>query len=180
VLSALREGQKVEHPVSVKAALAVDMADPYLAIHSDDAVERGLALSLLVQRNTYSREELWTFTADESSTVRKIAVATLNKPHTEQERRRFWVQLEAEEEGGVRGWYAYGLLQDATEAELGMWITWATDMNWTVRWCVSEYTARYPETLPQLEKTHNPDEIPDTALPLLRWYAERNRTKLGE
>ncbi|TNJ66890.1 S8 family peptidase [Paenibacillus hemerocallicola] len=175
VLRAFREGKKAKLPVPVKAASAVNIIDPYAAIQSDDEIERGLALSMLVQRKAFSREELWAFTADGSSTVRKIAVATLHKPHCEQER-----QLKSEEEEGVRGWYAYGLLQDATETELAKWAKWATDINWTVRWCVSEYTARYPETLPQLEKTHNPDEVPVKALPLMRWYADRNSKKLVE
>jgi serine protease AprX len=180
VLRALRKGKMALPSVQMKATSAVYITDPYVAIQSVDDIERGLALTMLVQRNAYSREELWALTADGSSTVRKIAVATLHKPHCEQERQRFWEQLEAEEEGGVRGWYAYGLLQDATEMELAKWVKWATDINWTVRWCVSEYTARYPETLPQLEKTHNPDEVPVKAMPLLRWYAERNSTKLDQ
>lgn len=180
VLRALNEGKTAKSSVQVKTTSMVNITDPYAAIQSDDDIERGLALSLLVQCDTCSREELWAFAADSSPTVRKIAVATLHKPHSEQERQRFWVQLEAEEEGGVRGWYTYGLLQDATEAELVKWIKWATDINWTVRWCVSEYTARYPKTLPQLEKTHNPDEVPVKAMPLLRWYAERYGTKLDE
>lgn len=180
MLRALREGKAAKPSVQVKIIPAVNVTDTYTAIQSVDEIERGLALTLLVQRNACSREELWAFTADNSSTVRKMAVATLHKPYTEQERQRFWERLESEEEGGVRGWYAYGLLQDATEAELAKWIKWATDINWTVRWCVSEYTARYPETLPRLEKTHNPDEVPVKAKPLFRWYAERKSTKLDQ
>ncbi|WP_315371761.1 hypothetical protein [Paenibacillus xylanexedens] len=142
----------------------------YSAIHSIDDTERALSLTVLVERDELSREELWSFTKDSSAIVRKIAVSTLGEPMNEQERKLYWVHLKHETEGGVRGWYMHGLLQNAPKEEIHNWIKWSTDINWSVRWCVSEYLAQYPEYFPQLEKTQDPDAIHIKALPLREWY----------
>lgn len=139
------------------------------SIKSLDEIERGLALSYLVQHQQCTRQELWEFTKDDSAVVRRIAVFALTKPVNEHERGIFWKQLNEESEGGVRGWYMYGLLQDADILEVTKWIQWSTDINWTVRWCVSEYLAKFANSLPQLEKTNDPDLIQDKALSVLQW-----------
>ena len=93
----------------------------------------------------------------------------MQKPKDANERKIYWENLSKEKEGGVRGWYAYGLLQDATKNEVDLWIQWTTDLNWTVRWCINGYLDKFPE-FPELEKTHDPDSILDKALPIYEWY----------
>ncbi|WP_405156620.1 S8 family serine peptidase [Paenibacillus sp. FSL K6-0108] len=150
--------------------LITSIQNPFVAIHSMDEIERALALTMLVRSNVLSREELWDFTEDSSPIVRKIAVSTLREPINEQERKFYWECLLHEKEGGVRGWYMHGLLQNAPKEEIHNWMNSATDINWSVRWCVSEYMAQYPEYFPQLEKTQDPDSIQANALPLWQWY----------
>lgn len=92
----------------------------------------------------------------------------------EGERKVFWDRLAREPEGGVRGWYAYAFLQDSRKNEGSQWIPLSTDINWTVRWCVSEYLAMFPDFFPQLETTHDPDSILSKASPLIQWLNDRN------
>ncbi|WJH29109.1 S8 family serine peptidase [Paenibacillus sp. CC-CFT742] len=139
------------------------------SIESSDDIERGLALSKLVQQQNVTRQELWKYAEDESDVIRKIAVYALAKPEDEYERSLYWKRLSEESEGGVRGWYAHGLLQNTNESEVSKWIPCSTDSNWAVRWSVSEYLARYAESFPQLEKTHDPDLIQEEASKVLLW-----------
>lgn len=148
---------------------SLQIKDVYEAINSVDDIEKGLALSNLVQHQLCPRDELWRFTLDKSPVIRKIAVYALGKPINNEERRVFWNRIIGEKEGGVRGWYAYGLLQDAEKKEVAKWISLSTDTNWTVRWCVSEYLAKFPDTFPKLEKTYDPDLIKSKALPIQEW-----------
>ncbi|MGF9696251.1 S8 family serine peptidase [Paenibacillus sp. MABNR03] len=170
VTNSLEMGDKLPKSKNVNCLPSVKTI-AQASIHSSDEIERGLALTSLVQRQQCTRQDLWKFTEDDSSVVRKIAVFALIKPENEQERATFWERLSAESEGGVRGWYAYGLLQDADEVEAPKWIPWSTDTNWAVRWCVSEYLSQYTDFLPQLEKTHDPDLIQDKALAVLQWLS---------
>ncbi|OKP94382.1 hypothetical protein A3849_29380 [Paenibacillus sp. P46E] len=160
-------------PKRIKHGLPGVTRVDHSSIKSLDEIERGLALSSLVQHQLCTRQELWEFTEDESSVVRRIAVFALIKPINEHERTIYWNRLNEECEGGVRGWYTYGLLQDADILECTKWAQWATDMNWTVRWCVSEYLSKYADSLPQLEKTHDPDLIQDKAFSILQWLKIR-------
>lgn len=139
------------------------------SIESSDDIERGLALSKLVQQQNVTRQELWKYAEDESDVIRKIAVYALAKPEDEYERSLYWKRLSEESEGGVRGWYAHGLLQNTNESEVSKWIPCSTDSNWAVRWSVSEYLARYVESFPQLEKTHDSDLIQEKASKVLLW-----------
>ncbi|MCK6075400.1 S8 family serine peptidase [Paenibacillus silvae] len=160
------EGQP-EQRILWKSSVKSDAVKP--SIRSSDEVERGLALSRLVEQEQINREELWRYSRDTSSIVRKIAVHALMKPKDAEERALYWEQLRMEHEGGVRGWYAYGLLQDANETEVHLWIPWSIDINWAVRWCVSEYVSKYKELFPQLEKTDAPRLIQVKARDVLRW-----------
>ena len=103
--------------------------------------------------------------------VRKVAVWALQKPSGPDQRKLWWKHLDAETEGGVRGRWAYGLLQDSPKEEVELWMCWIDDENWAVRWCVSEFLAGYPE-FPELEKTFDPELIKEKALPVLRWYEQ--------
>ncbi|MFE6076380.1 S8 family serine peptidase [Paenibacillus sp. NPDC057886] len=170
IVNALNEGFLSKRMKNKCVSLQVK--DPYISIHSDDDIERGLALSNLIQNQLYLRDALWDFTKDESPVIRKIAVSALGRPVDDLERRRFWNQLMEEKEGGVRGWYTYGLLTDAGKDEFTMWIPLATDINWSVRWCVSEYLAKFPDLYPQLEKTHDPDSVETKAFIILDWLNE--------
>lgn len=143
-------------------------------LHSQDDTNRAVALSTLVEKHLCSRDLLWQYTYDHSPFVKKIAVSALEKPINEEERQDFWDRLAQESEGGVRGWYAYALLQDARKNEGSQWIPLSTDLNWTVRWCVREYLAMFPEFFPQLEITHDPDSIISKASPLIQWLNDRN------
>ncbi|WP_339265310.1 S8 family serine peptidase [Paenibacillus sp. FSL W8-0187] len=143
-------------------------------LHSQDDTKRAVALSTLVEKHLCSRDLLWQYTYDHSPIVKKIAVSALEKPINEAERQDFWDRLAQESEGGVRGWYAYALLQDARKNEGSQWIPLSTDINWTVRWCVSEYLAMFPDFFPQLETTHDPDSILSKASPLIQWLNDRN------
>lgn len=171
VIQALNDGYKKSGTSPLPRPIVVD--DPHRSIRSNDPIERGIALTMLVEQKKYCREELWRLTHDDSPVVRKIAVWALHKPNSSKERDLFWRRLRFEKEGGVRGWYAYGLLQDATENELACWIPWAIDINWTVRWCVNEYLNTFP-LFPKIEKTNDPDSILDKALPIYEWYAANN------
>jgi serine protease AprX len=142
---------------------------PEFAIHSDDPIERGLALTIQAKQGLCSRADLWRFAEDVASEVRKVAVYALQKPVDSIERQSFWEHLAAENEGGVRGWWAYGLLQETQKDELDLWIRWVKDTNWSVRWCVSEFLKKYPE-FPTLEKTHDPTLIETMAGPVLEWH----------
>ncbi|MEK4237938.1 S8 family serine peptidase [Paenibacillus sp. FSL H7-0714] len=167
VIEALNDGYQksgVPHHPS-----PIDVQNPSMSIISNDPIERGLAFSILVKQERCSREELWRFAHDDSPVVRKIAIWALQKPKDANERKIYWENLSKEKEGGVRGWYAYGLLQDATKNEIDLWIPWTTDLNWTVRWCINGYLDKFPE-FPELEKTHDPDSILDKALPIYEWY----------
>ncbi|MDT0124105.1 S8/S53 family peptidase [Paenibacillus sp. RRE4] len=139
------------------------------AIITMDEIERGVEFSRSIQQGELSRMELWTHSTDPCSIIRKIAVHALGKPKDSEERGMFWELLCKEQEGGVRGWYAYGLLQDSDELEVFFWIPYAIDSNWAVRWSVSEYLSRYEGRFPQLEKTDVPEQIQEKAEHLLQW-----------
>lgn len=141
---------------------------PEQIIGSVDPVERGLALTLLAKHNRCRRDQLWQHTCDPSHIVRKVAIRALEKPLDSAERERFWVRLETEPECGVRGYWAYGLLHDAPSEEFHRWIAWADDVNWSVRWCVSEYLAKHPGFL-QLELTADLDLTRARAWELRTW-----------
>lgn len=175
-LHALEDGYKPAKRLRFPPILRV--THPEFAIHSNDPIERGLALTMQAKQGLCSRADLWRFAEDVASEVRKVAVYALQKPVDSIERQSFWEHLAAENEGGVRGWWAYGLLQDAQKDELDLWIRRVKDANWSVRWCVSEFLKKYPE-FPTLEKTHDPALIEAMAVPVLEWYA-RYRKYLQE
>ncbi|CAM3573531.1 S8/S53 family peptidase [Paenibacillus lactis] len=152
---------------------SLNIKDATASLQSRDEMERAVALSTLVRNQLCSRELLWQCLNDPSPVVRKIAVSALEKPLNEQERDIFWERLEKEAEGGVRGLFAYGLLQDVRDNECAKWIPWSTDINWSVRWCVSEYLASFPDSYPQLEMTYDPDSIISTAAPLIQWLKDK-------
>ncbi|MEC0256589.1 S8 family serine peptidase [Paenibacillus lautus] len=154
-----------------EALPALQIRHTHMELHSQDDMKRAVALSTLVERELCSRDLLWQYSCDNSPVVRKIAVSALGKPINEYERQEFWNRLAQESEGGVRGWYAYGLLQDARKNEGSQWIPLSTDINWTVRWCVSDYLAMFPDFFPQLETTHDPDSILSKATPLIQWLS---------
>jgi serine protease AprX len=166
-LKALAEGYRPAKRPSDPPVLRV--TQPEVTLHSGDPIERGLALTMLAQQGQCSRADLWRFAEDAAPEVRKVAVWALHKPCDPDERRSYWEHLHAEAEGGVRGWWTYSLLQDAKKDELDLWIPWIHDMNWSVRWCVSEFLKKYPE-FPALEKTHDPALIEDMAAPVLEWH----------
>ncbi|AIQ53968.1 hypothetical protein R70331_22155 [Paenibacillus sp. FSL R7-0331] len=166
VIKALDNGYSKSN--ALYRAAPIDVRNSFTAIVSGDPIERALGLTLLLEEQRCGRAELWAYTQDPSSVVRKIAAKALHKPDSADERTTFWTNLREEQEGGVRGWYAYGLLQEATENEVEHWIPWAADPNWSVRWCVSRYLEKFPG-LPKLEMTYDPDEIPGKALPVLEW-----------
>ncbi len=167
VLKVLEEGNISTKPQVYPPTIRV--AHPEKSVHSGDPIERGLALSMLARGGKCNREELWRYTEDDSPTVRKVAVWFLHKPRNPHERNLFWRHLNIEQDCGVRGWWAFGLLQEAKKEELGKWILWIEDTNWAVRWCVSEYLKKYPE-FPKLEKTLDPDLIKEKAEPVVEWY----------
>ena len=147
----------------------IKIKSPLASLMSADPVERGLALTMLVRKGQYPRNKIWEHVTDPSPIVRKVAVWALQKPYTFDERMLFWEYLYAEEESGVRGHWLYGLLHDAYKGELDLWMPWITDVNWSVRWCVSEYLKKYAE-FPKLETTHDPNLVKEKALPVLKWY----------
>jgi serine protease AprX len=169
---AITNGYEIPRPPVYTPPIRV--TDPRASIESDDSVERGLALTILAKQGQCSRAELWEYARDESPVVRKVAVWALQKPSGLDERRLFWEHLDAEVEGGVRGWWVYGLLQDSSKEEVELWMHCTDDTNWTVRWCISEFLAKYPE-FPELEKTFDPELIEEKALPVLRWYEQYKR-----
>lgn len=171
VESAIEAGLIIHDPG--KKLPSLDAKDPSVALHSQDEMEKAVALSKLVRNQLCSRENLWEYLNDHSPIIRKIAVSALEKPLNEHEREAFWERLMKESEGGVRGLLAYGLLQDIRENEASKWIPWSRDHNWSVRWCVSEYLAKFPGSHPQLEMTHDPDSINLKASPLIQWLKER-------
>jgi len=116
------------------------------------------------------------FTLDPSSIVRNVAVSGLHKPANLEERRRFWNQLQMESEGGVRGLYMFGLLQDASENEMEDWIPWSMDDSWPVRWCVNKYLLMSSE-FPKLELTRDPDLIAEKAYALNEAYIQYKKEK---
>jgi len=141
----------LRHPTSEQSQpIRIDQPDQ--ALESANPVERGLALTILAKHNRCAREHLWQYTHDPSPMVRKVAIRALEKPLDQTERATFWARLQTEPECGVRGYWIYGLLHDAPSDEMHRWIAWADDVNWSVRWCVSEYLATHPG-FPQLERT---------------------------
>ncbi|GMK37614.1 hypothetical protein PCCS19_06680 [Paenibacillus sp. CCS19] len=169
-LAVLRHGMLVSE---IRVPAAVKVMDEWSALLSSDEIERALALSALATRQQCTREELWHHTEDKSAIVRKIAISALLPLVSEHERQIFWDRLVVEPEGGVRGRYAYGLLEGSTDCEVKKWIPFSTDVNWTVRWSVCTFMERYSERFPHLEKTHDPDSIEEKARPLLEWL-DRN------
>ncbi|MBX4148184.1 S8 family serine peptidase [Paenibacillus lautus] len=167
--TAIELGQITNQPQGALRSLRI--RDTHIALHSQDDIKRAISLSTLVERQLCSRNLLWQYSFDRSPIVRKIAVCALEKPINEYEREVFWERLAQESEGGVRGWYAYALLQDARKNEGSKWIPLSTDINWTVRWCVSEYLAMFPDFFPQFEPTHDPDSIISKASPLIQWLS---------
>lgn len=161
-------GQTKKRIYPVPRLKSDDLKSPIISINE---IERGKALSRYIEQAEASRMELWAYSADPCSIIRKIAVHALGMPKDAEERALFWERLGLEQEGGVRGWYAYGLLQDSAESEVRLWIPYATDSNWAVRWSVSEYLSRYEWRFPQLEKTDDPDLIEGKAEHVLKWLA---------
>lgn len=171
VEAAIVAGVKIND--SRKKLPSLYIRDASASLQSQDEMERAVALSTVVRNQHCSRELLWQYLDDPSPVVRKIAVSGLDKPLNEQERDVFWERLEKESEGGVRGLLASGLLQDVRKNEVAKWIPWSTDINWSVRWCVSEYLANFPDAYPQLIMTHDPDSIISKAAPLIQWLIEK-------
>lgn len=175
VLKALEKGYTNNKPPKMEKPITVD--NPSQSIHSTCQIKRALSLSYLIEHSHCSRESLWIHTLDPSRIVRNIAVSALKKPITAEERERFWMQLHEEEEGGVRGLYMYGLLQDAKASEVESWIPWASDHSWPVRWCLDEYLLKY-EAFPKLDLTPDPDLINEKANALFEAYKQYKSEKL--
>lgn len=169
VLNAISHGYKVSEPPVHTPVIKVD--DPLKSIKTCNPVERGLALTMLIKQEQYGREDIWNHVKDSSPIVRKVAVWGLQKPEDSQERALFWKHLNSENECGVRGFWLYGLLQEAKKEEVDLWAQWATDINWSVRWCVSEYFKKFAE-FPDLEKTHDPYLIKEKAALVYEWCSE--------
>lgn len=168
-LQALRAGSTL--PEQLPRTSSIQVRTPQASVESADEIECALALTMLAKQGGMSREVLWTFVQDEVVCVRKVAVRALDKPVNPAEREVYWEQLQTEREGGVRGYWAYSLLQDAQPEERDLWIPWVVDANWTVRWCVKEYFGRLADA-PALEMTFDPDLIGQKALPLLEWHRQ--------
>jgi serine protease AprX len=169
VIKALETGYSNNIPPLIKRPINVE--NPTNSIQSNCEIERALALSYLVEHSLCSRKDLWMYTLDSSSIVRNIAVSGLQKPSNTEEREKFWLQLQKESDGGVRGVYMYGLLQDAREHEIKFWIPWAKDENWAVRWCVDKYLLKSSEFL-KFELTPDPDLISEKANALNKAYKQ--------
>lgn len=172
VLRALETGDTNNTIPYIKRPITIE--NPINSLKSECEIERALALSSLVEHSLCSRKDLWMYTLDPSSIVRKIAVSELHKPLNTTEREKFWAQLHTENEGGVRGLYMYGLLQDATANEIESWISWANDENWSVRWCLDKYLLKYPE-FPKFHLTPDPDLIAEKANTLHEAYKNKFR-----
>ena len=167
VEEAIENGSPISSP-SLQAP-PIRVTNPEASLQSGDPVERSLALTILAKDSRCNRPELWEHTLDPAPMMRKVAYWALREPADYNERRKFWDRLDDEEDGGVRGWLAYGLLQQTEKAEVHKWIKMMEDINWSVRWCVSEYLKKYSE-FPVLEKTHDPGEIHEKTLPVWQWY----------
>jgi len=169
-LKSLAEGNVPPRPHPYPPPIRV--THPEISIQSHDPVERGLALTIMARQGKCDRDCLWRHAKDDSPTVRKVAVWFLQQPQDHHEREVYWQYLNAEPDGGVRGWLAYGLFHDSTKEEIGQWIHWAEDVNWAVRWCVSEYLKKCPG-FPRLEKVFDPALVRERALPVLEWYRQK-------
>jgi serine protease AprX len=169
-LHVLTTGYRPTHQAICLPPIHVTQADA--SLRSLDPIERGLALTLLAKRGRCSRSDLWHFAVDAAPEVRKVAVWALEKPREPHERESFWRHLAAEPDCGVRGYWLYGLLQEAQQRELDRWMCWIVDENWSVRWCVAEYLSRYPD-FPGLEKTFDLDRVEEVAEPVRAWYKKR-------
>lgn len=170
VITAIAKGYKISK--RPQCNVAIKLENPLISLHSNDPIKRGLALTILIKQGKFCRGDIWKHVMDPSQIVRKVAIWALQKPDSLAERDLFWKYLNKEDECGVRGFLLYGLLYDATKEEINSWISWITDINWSVRWCVSEYFKKFSE-FPQLEKTHDLDLIEEKAAPMLKWYNKR-------
>jgi serine protease AprX len=156
-------------PVSPIYPPPLRVENPEEDIYSSDPLLRGLALTMLIKTGRLTRSQIWTHVYDMSPAVRKTAVWALGRPVNMRERGLFWDCVRQEKDGGVRGYWLHGLLEDAVKEEVNLWLPFATDINWTVRWCVSEYLKLF-EDCPELMKTEDPDLIDDMVLPIREYY----------
>ncbi|QHW29499.1 S8 family serine peptidase [Paenibacillus rhizovicinus] len=123
---------------------------------------RAVNLSRAIRKKEYTRGELWEYSNDPNSLIRKIAVHSLGWPVDRIEREIYWDRFDMEPEDGVRTWYLYGLLQHAEKEELTRWIPLAASPHWSIRWCVGEFLGKFSD-LPQFVKTHEPELVPQYA-----------------
>ncbi|KMK76350.1 hypothetical protein [Alkalihalobacillus pseudalcaliphilus] len=172
MLTALKAGYNFDTKTTKSQSITIK--NPPYSIKSTREVERALALSALIDQALCSRIYLWQLTVVTSELVRKTAVSELFKPISKEERDIFWIRTFGEVDDGVRGLYLYGLLQEATEAELAFWVSLADDLNWSVRWCLYHYLEKHPPSL-KYNLTKDPDLIMNAAYKLKDLYVEKKK-----
>jgi serine protease AprX len=151
--------------------------DPKSSLHSDDPVERSLALTCLIDQGQCTRDRLWAFLEDTSPVVKKTAIYGLKQPINSKERDLYWHHfLQAEEHGGVKSLWCYTLLIQSTKDEINRWLPLITDENIDVRWCVQSFLHQFYKDAPSMIHTPDPDPnlIPEIAAPILEWFKLQN------
>lgn len=142
--------------------------------HSVDEIERGIALTNLIEQEKIDREELWNLVNDASFYVQKIAIWGLHKPanNTEREKARNYFADSPLNGLGVREAWAYMLLFGANKEELNYWMTLITDSSIDIRLCVKHFLMKYFPNAPSLDHTPdtNDEVIQKNAIPVQQWY----------
>lgn len=141
---------------------------------SVDEIERGIALTSLIEQEKIGRGELWNFVDDPSPYVQKVAIWGLHKPIDNNEREKAYTYFaNSIYRGiGVREAWAYMLLFGAKKEELDHWMTLITDSSADIRHCVKYFLKEHYPDAPSLE--HNPDTNPEViqknAVSVQQWY----------
>lgn len=151
-----------------------DSKNHEINISSLEEIQRGKALTKLVDQGQYTREMLWETAEQGPARMEKVAIWALAKAMGISEKMRAWECFyKSDKDGtGVRESWAYMLLNGSEKEDLEQWMSLIIDESTDVRLCVKIFLERFYPDAPELEHTPdpNPDIIPDIINPVLGWY----------
>lgn len=176
----LKEGYRNSHPPSVEPLIKV--ADENQSILSENPLERALALTELIKNQKLTREEIWSYTNDESPMVKKVAIRGLGDPVDKIEREKYWDKLRKESSDfGVKECWAYTLLRTSTKDELHKWMSLVEYRSIDIRLCINLFLQKYYPDAPEMEHSPDPDpEIMNSLVAsILDWYKKYLETEKG-
>jgi serine protease AprX len=144
-LRAIVEGSVDSSPFVSDSRIAV--AATADALHADDPITRGVALTQAVLAGQCDRQTLWSYVGDPSPRVRIVAISALADPLNQEERGQYWTCMKAEHDIGARCCWASNLVRTIVVEEASLWRYFANDTSPGILRCVKWFLSKVDPTV---------------------------------